>query len=492
MIQATWDPIAVTDGANELAWERALPPGLIFDPPATIIGGQPLEPGYVAPGGGALLSTIAPGYVSPVGDRIGNVEVEDPPAYFVYRKDPVPWRSVWGRATTFGPLEILRWGHGPQLGPRDPPPVEVPSGHTTEPPPIPPSEKVYIVMNEVEVVLLPDRVPIEVNSVDLEASVDSWCWSLRMELADPAQLALLKPTAAGPKVVQVTLNGYPWTAVIEGRDSAREHASTGGRSATVSGRSQTALLSDTYTARRSLAIGDTRTAQQLALDEITERSLPFAIDWQGLDWIVPSGVWSYQDLAPIDAISQIAASRGAVVQSAAGDATLVIRARYPTSPWTWSADTADIALPLEWATSESAQQQSKPLYDAVFVIGQQQGVLARVTREGSAGETYAPQVVDGLTVGADVATERGRNILSDRGMQDLVSLEIPLFPAGSLTGGQTGLYSPLMLVDVVDPDDRYQALSVAVSISARRSGSADAALEIWQTVSLERHLSDAN
>lgn len=491
-VTSAWERVLPKDRDERAPWERALPPALRIDPPPQIIGGQPLVPGYTAPTGSAINISLEAGYQAPLGDRVGNVEIIDPPPYIVYRKDPLPWAVVWGRSSVVDLLERVRWGHGPQLGPRDPPPIDIPNGNTHEPPPTPDPEKVYVIMNSVQVVTLPDRVPIHVLAVDVEASVDSWCWAFRMELGDPAQRALLKATADGPKSVEITINGYVWTGIVEGRDGTRAHPSEGARTATVNGRSQTALLSDSYTAPRTHAELEQRTAQQLALGEITDRSLPFTIDWDGLDWLVPGGVFSYQDMAPIDVIAQIAAARGAVLLSAPGDATLIVRSRYPASPWAWSAESADITLPIDWSVDESAQEQNKPLYDAVFVSGQQQGVTGRVTREFAAGETWAAQVVDPLITTADVARERGRTILSDRGMQDLVQHQIPLFPPGDVTAGATGLYSPLLLVNVADPDDPFLAIAVAVSISARRSGDGDKALEVWQTVSLERHMSDAS
>jgi len=153
---------------------------------------------------------------------------------------------------------------------------------------------------------------------------------------------------------------------------------------------------------------------------------------------------------------------------------------------------ADVALPADWITGINAQQQSKPMYDAVIIAGQQQGVLAKVTRTASAGTTFAAQVVDQLNVTADVATERGRNILSDRGIQELVDMEIPLFAPGTITAGMSGLYAPLLLVDVQDPTDPWQGQTVGVTISARRGGTDNKTLEIWQNVSLERHISDAS
>lgn len=344
-------------------------------------------------------------------------------------------------------------------------------------------------MNSVSVVRMPDGTPIDVDSVDMSASIDSWCWQLRMQLHDPSQLSLLKPDGNGPKIVQVTMNTYVWTMIIEGWEYNRQFPEMG---VTVIGRSQTALLSSDYIATRSMSFEDALSAQQLAMREINDRKLPYTINWTGLDWLVPAGAWYYQDMTPIDVIAQIAAARGAVLQSDPANAALIVQSRYPKSPWTWSAQTADVALPADWVRDVSSQQQTKPMYDAVIIAGQAQGVLAKVTRQGAAGETFATQVVDQLNVSADVATERGRNILSDRGVQELVNLTLPLMPPGSVTAGMPALYTPLLLVDVQDPQDPYQGQSAAVTLSARRGGDAGKALEIWQQVSLERHRSDAN
>lgn len=406
------------------------------------------------------------------------------------RADPAKCNIIWRHSSSVNVNEFVKYGPLKKNQHPFTPPIIFPwEGSNNSPPPIPVARKVYIVMNDVQVVRLPDGTPIEVLSVDLDASVDAWCWSVRMELQNVADLALLKPDGNGPKMVQITMNGYVWTAIIEGWERSTVFTNAG---IVVVGRSRTALLSNTYTASRSMAFTDPYNAQQLANLELSQRALAYTIDWHGLDWLVPSGVWYYQDLAPMDVISQIAASRGAVVQSDPADAKLIVQSRYPLSPWQWSANNADVALSSSWVSNISAQQQSKPMYDAVIIAGQAQGVLAKVTRTASAGEIFAAQVVDQLIVTPNVAGERGRNVLSDRGIQEQVDMDIPLFAVGDITGGMPGLYTPLLLVDVQDPDDPFQGQSVGVSISARRGGPGSKALEIMQRVSLERHLSDAS
>src|SRR5690606_1559756 len=78
-----------------------------------------------------------------------------------------------------------------------------------------PQRRTYIVLNTVTVVRLPDLLPIEVDSLSITQGADAWCAAFDLSLADPLQLALLKPTASGPREVQITLNGYVWTAIVE-------------------------------------------------------------------------------------------------------------------------------------------------------------------------------------------------------------------------------------------------------------------------------------
>ncbi|MDR6992857.1 hypothetical protein [Luteimonas sp. 3794] len=62
------------------------------------------------------------------------------------------------------------------------------------------------------------------------------------------------------------MNGYVWTAIIEGCEGSREFANRG---VTVIGRSRTTVLDDPYAPQRSAAESEIRTARQLAEAELT-------------------------------------------------------------------------------------------------------------------------------------------------------------------------------------------------------------------------------
>ena len=344
-------------------------------------------------------------------------------------------------------------------------------------------QKAYVVLNTIEVVRLPDLLPIAVDAVSLASSRDTWCWEAQLQLADPAQLAAVQPTAAGPRQLRITLNGYVWVVAVESFDRGREF---GQARVDIAGRSVTAQLSDPYAPARSAEVSAARTMQQLAEAEVAGTDV--TVQHDTVDWLVPGGAWYYDSQTPMSALLRIAAAAGAVVQSDPALPQVRIAPRYPVSPWDWTTTAPDVQIQDDIVTGERLQLQSRPAFDAVIVAGEKVGVAARVIREGEAGQTYAPQQVDQLITHADGARERGRNVLADRGGQAAVEHDIPLFPA-PLGTGQPGLVLPLMLVRRVAAEGNWHAVATAVRISAHRQG---AAIDVQQTVTLERHYTDAD
>jgi len=70
----------------------------------------------------------------------------------------------------------------------------------------------------------------------------------------------------------------------------------------------------------------------------------------------------------------------------------------------------------------------------------------------------------------------------------VIDHELPLF-AAPLQTGQPGLLLPLMLVQRVAAEGTWHGLVTAVRIDARRQGDA---VDVQQTVTLERHYADAD
>lgn len=348
-----------------------------------------------------------------------------------------------------------------------------------------PQRRTYIVSNSVQVVRLPDRTPIEVDTVSVSGAADSWAWSFDLGLSRPADLALLVPTVSGPRQIEVTLNGEVWTAVVESYGSRREFGASG---VSISGRSRTALLAPPYAPLRTKVSDEERSVAQLVDEELA--STGYTANYDTVDWLVPAAAWFYDGTAPLDAVSRLAAASGGVVQSDPEDLVLHIRPRYPVSPWEWPDTTPDVVVQDDIMLSASLQVRSMPLYDAVVVTGEIQGkgVTARVKRSGEAGTLYAPQVSSPLINTDAVAHEAGRNVLSDRGEQAAIEVTLPLF-AQPVPAGGTGRVLPLDLVEVRESTGTWHGLCTGVRIDARTDGKA---WVIEQTLTLERHFTDAN
>ncbi len=341
-------------------------------------------------------------------------------------------------------------------------------------------------INDLSVVRIPDRTPIEVASVSIATSVDSWGASFTLELADPSHLSYLKPVASGPRQIEVKLNGYTWTAIVESYTAQREF---GRRVVTITGRSRTALLAGPYAPPRTKVATEARSMAQLVSEELADTG--FVGAYETVDWVVPEGAWYYDNTTALDAISVLAAASGGVVQSDPAAQALRVRARYPHSPWDWRDTTPDHRLVEDIVITESLQVRSAPNYDAVIVTGELagKGVTCRVRRAGSDGQLYAAQVSDPLITEAGAGAERGRNILADRGEQAAIDLVLPLF-AQPVQAGQTGRVLPLDLVEVVGADGTWHGQCTAARWEARAGE--DGRVVVEQTITLERHYTDAN
>lgn len=348
-----------------------------------------------------------------------------------------------------------------------------------------PRRRTYIVINDVSVVRLPDRAPIAVLDLALAGGADSWGWTVDLTLADAGSLALLQPGSGGPRQIEVALNGYLWTFVVEAYSGTRDHLQQGIR---VSGRSRTALLAAPYAPARNKVSEFERSAAQLVDEELAGTG--YTADYGTVDWLVPPGAWYYDATAPLDAIARVAAASGAVVQSDPEALELQIRPRYPHSPWTWPEVTPDHLLFDDVVINESLQVRSAPLYNAVVVTGELagKGVTATITRAGEGADLYAPQASDPLINTDAVAIERGRNALSDRGEQAAIEHTVPLFREPVLPG-QIGRVLPLELLEVQSAGGTWHGLCTAVRIDVRVDNNATV---IEQTVTLERHYSDAD
>jgi hypothetical protein len=334
-----------------------------------------------------------------------------------------------------------------------------------------PIRSVYIVMNNVTLRRVEGSVYLPTLSLSLSIDVDSWTWSFNASLPGQA-LDDVRSTDGQPVELEASINGNLYRLLAENVQRTRQF---GDSRVSISGRGKNAILASPYAPVLTFANSIERTAQQLMADVLTFNEIPLGwdIDWQLEDWLVPAGVFNVQG-SYIDGLNAIVGAAGAYLQPHPTDQEFRALLRYPVAPWNWAAEvTPDFELPTAVTTQEGIEWIKKPDYNRVYVSGQQQGVLGRVTREGTAGDFAAPMVTDQLITTAVAARQRGLSILADTGRQAMVSLRLPVLD-------ETGIITPGAFVRYTDGSD--------IKLGIVRSTSVDASLpEVWQSIQVETH-----
>ena len=318
-------------------------------------------------------------------------------------------------------------------------------GHYTPPPDaaiVVPIRSTYIVINNITLKRVSDDAQIPDVTLMMSIDMDSWTWGFSASL--PASvLSLVAPDASGnPTLLEASVNGVPYRFIAE---SIKRDRTFGKSTITVTGRGQSALLSDPYSPVMGFANSESRTAQQLMNDTLMFNGVPIGwdIDWRLEDWTVPTGVWSHQGTY-MSAVTMIAAAAGGFVQPHATSQTLLILPRNQVTPWTLSAATPDIELPSAPIIQESISWENRAEYDSVYVSGSSAGgVLGQVKRIGSGGTKPAPMVTDALITDVIAARQRGIYELSRFGRVVKYQLNLPILP-------ETGIIMPGKIVRYSD------------------------------------------
>lgn len=336
--------------------------------------------------------------------------------------------------------------------------------------PPPPARRVTIVQNEMSILRASDDATIHCDQVQLSTDIDSYTWDVRGRVLGQPSLQKLEHDSAGPRELVVTLNGLEWRVLAEDYNVDRRWERT---ERSFAGRGIAAALAGPYAGTTSGEQTSDRNAQQLANDALDFTG--WSLIWDVPDWLVPAGVYTWQDQTPIERIARIARAAGAVVAADPDAETLRVISRYPVSPWDWDTATPDVTVPAHLVRRLGSHWEPQPGHTRVFVAGREGGVLVRVTRDGTAGDQLALQVVDELVTHVDAGRERGRVELSGSGDSARVTIELPL----ATGAGEPGLILPGHLVEIADGQDTWRGLATATSITATRQS-------IQQQIEIER------
>tara|TARA_R110000751_G_scaffold276691_1_gene377841 strand:+ start:4328 stop:6091 length:1764 start_codon:yes stop_codon:yes gene_type:complete len=375
------------------------------------------------------------------------------------------------------------WGRAQALDPV-PTGIEYPDyeGPVTiiEPPPAEPDIlETYMIANSVSVVVLPDRVPLDMTGIRIGRDIDSFAWTLSAQLFGRTSLNQVRPDAAGPKEVEVTINGHIWVFLIERYSGTGKLAD---ERYSLTGASRTQLLAAPYAPVRSQVNTAAINAELAASNELINTG--FTLDWDSYtlgppDWTMPAGAFSYQAQTPMQVIAALAETAGGVVSPAMATDVLTILPRYRAPVWQWSSAIMDRIIPAAIVSDWGSEWQPQPEWNSCYVSGTNYGVSVDVRRAGTAGENPAPDVFTDWMTGTDPARSRGITELCKGGNQEIVTLNLPLFPAETAPG----LVTPAQLCEVRDIDETWRGLCLGTEITAEGIG----ASRVKQTLRLERH-----
>lgn len=317
-----------------------------------------------------------------------------------------------------------------------------------------------------------DNAPIQVLRASVSIDLDSFTWSFSADLQSAADYDLVQPSGGNLQTVELGINGHIWRFVVERRRRGKRFNS---RTYSISGRSIAAELAAPYAAATTYTQSAAANAQALAI-----ASLPFdwSVSWSLVDWALPVGSLTYTDKTPIEVVTMLAAAAGGVVQAHPSSKTLLVFSRYPVSPWDWATTTPDIAINDLVVKALDSDDQPGPPYNRVFVSGEHAGNVLQLTRDGTAGDSVAPVVVDRLLTHITANRERGRVELSRSGRHSEESIDLPL----ATPPDEPALIVPGTLIEVTDGGETWRGLVLSVSIDAVR----ESAAVVNQRITVER------
>ena len=335
-----------------------------------------------------------------------------------------------------------------------PPLPDLPTVDTTQPI-TPPRRRSYIMQPQLRCYRVSDDTEINIISANWSISRSQWGATISLVCGSKGDKDLL--FAGGPQEFKLVINGYEFFGLAERASLA---ASFGSNVWTVAGRSSIATLASPNAAPRSYSNAIAKGIAALVSDELTGTG--WTLDYGPTQFNVPAGAFSYVSKSPVEAIAQIAQAIGAMIYPDGATKTLRIRPLWPVTPWAMAGATPAVAVHDDVILSYNSEPSNSPLYNKVFVRGEQQGVFGGVRRTGTAGDKVAPDIVDALITDVIAARQRGTAELANSGNKDVVSLTMPIMD----------LLPPCLpgqILGVTWQTETYKALVDSIAITAQRS-----------------------
>lgn len=339
-----------------------------------------------------------------------------------------------------------------------------------------PEYTVWIIMNDAYLIRTSDNRAVDVYSMSVKADIESWCWTFQATI--PAHSLPLVSPVGEPVECLATINGYSWLVMIERWSESRSFARG---EYTISGRSVSAELAQPY-APIITGVNESELTSVQVVNEQLENT-GWIADFSAFEsWLIGAGALSYSNSSALKVIQSVAEATGGRVQTHRQEQKLMIVPRLHSLPWTWHEATPDLGIS-EYVVKQLGREFLPGIaYNAVFVSGENQGVLCKVFRTDRVGEEKAaPMVTNALITDVKPAEAMGRMVIGRSGNWSRETLELPLTRPGDLPG----LLEIGMLISMTEANDVWRGQVTGVSVSVQWQGRGG--LVVSQSIDVERY-----
>jgi hypothetical protein len=337
-------------------------------------------------------------------------------------------------------------------------------------------------MNASSMIEVSSGLPLEFQDLSIDLDADSFVWTMGCTVMTTASMNQIRPSAAGPAEVDVTVNGYVWRFIIESYSVNHQFAK---KSFKVTGVSRHQLLAKPYAPTSTGRIDSQSNAYQVMAGQLQFTGFSVTRQTNLTDYVIPAGAWGWEEKTPLEVISELASAQGAILVPDREQDIIHVKHRYKQiGPWDYAAQEpvfVDVIVVDTLTMSYTGKWEPNPEYDVVLVSGITDGVATTVQRADKPGTAPAPDIFDDLNVESTQCRERGLTELSASGDQEIVTLELPLMPSGA-----PGLIEPGMILEYREdqtPANNWRGNVLGVSLSVTKPGTA----RVKQTVKVERH-----
>ncbi|MDO4434371.1 MAG: hypothetical protein Q4B82_07320 [Alysiella sp.] len=340
---------------------------------------------------------------------------------------------------------------------------------------IPPLDT-YMILNKITA----KSGEIELNplSASAKADMNGYCWLCELTLPPDEFFKLgLEQTQLGQeKIIELKINDDVFVFMAENISDNRKFAQ---RNYTISGRSLTAKLGADYALGRQGVIEQDLYASQIAQQQVAD--LGFSLEWQTVDWLIPSNTYTQTDKSPIAVIMDLAQACGAFVYSHPSEPKLFVLPKWREAAWNVPTASPALIVPSNIILQISGQKNVQTQAHGVFVFGTGQSAkAAHVTRHGTDGLPETSALSHSVYTDLIACEAAGIAALSETGTHKSETITLPVAKKYNLGIAEMG-----RVWRFNEPNGAWNAVIQGVSVSVSVEGDVPV---VKQTVSADRYL----